>query len=48
MLNLRRRRYNTAMHSSAQFAVKSKDRMRLVKMAPEVDLPVPADKGEQA
>ena len=48
MLTLRRRKDNKAMHASDQFAVKSKDRMRLVKMAPEVELPAPANKGEQA
>ena len=48
MLTLRRRKDNKAMHSSDQIAVKSKDRMRLVKMAPEVDLPAAANKGEQA
>jgi NADH-quinone oxidoreductase subunit J len=48
MLTLRRRKDNKAMHSSDQIAVKSKDRMRLVKMAPEVELPAPENKGEQA
>jgi NADH-quinone oxidoreductase subunit J len=48
MLTLRRRKDNKAMHSSDQIAVKSKDRMRLVKMAPEVELPASANKGEQA
>ena len=49
MLTLRRRKDNKAMHSSDQIAVKSKDRMRLVKMAPEVELPAAAAKpGEQA
>jgi NADH-quinone oxidoreductase subunit J len=48
MLTLRRRKDNKAMHASDQIAVKSKDRMRLVKMAPEVELPAPARKGEQA
>jgi NADH-quinone oxidoreductase subunit J len=48
MLTLRRRKDNKAMHSSDQIAVKSKDRMRLVKMAPEVELPAAANKGEQA
>jgi NADH-quinone oxidoreductase subunit J len=47
MLTLRRRKDNKAMHSSDQIAVKSKDRMRLVKMAPEVELPA-TNKGEQA
>jgi NADH-quinone oxidoreductase subunit J len=47
MLTLRRRKDNKAMHPSDQIAVKSKDRMRLVKMAPEVELPA-ANKGEQA
>jgi hypothetical protein len=32
------------MHSADQIAVKAKDRMRIVKMAPEVDLPAPAVK----
>ena len=48
MLTLRRRKDNKAMHPSDQIAVKSKDRMRLVKMAPEVEFPVSANKGEQA
>jgi len=49
MLTLRRRKDNKAMHSSDQIAVKAKDRMRLVKMAPEVELPVAATKeGDQA
>ncbi len=49
MLTLRRRKDNKAMHAADQIAVKSKDRMRLVKMAPEVELAVPAAKeGEQA
>ncbi len=48
MLTLRRRKDNKAMHPADQIAVKSKDRMRLVKMAPEVELPAPANKGEQA
>ena len=48
MLTLRRRKDNKAMRSSDQIAVKSKDRMRLVKMAPEVELRAPANKGEQA
>jgi NADH-quinone oxidoreductase subunit J len=48
MLTLRRRKDNKAMHSSDQIAVKAKDRMRLVKMAPEVELPAPANKqGDQ-
>ncbi|MDP2826324.1 MAG: NADH-quinone oxidoreductase subunit J [Sulfuritalea sp.] len=48
MLTLRRRKDTKAMHSADQIAVKSKDRMRLVKMAPEVELPAPAAKeGEQ-
>ncbi len=46
MLTLRRRKDNKAMHSSDQIAVKAKDRMRLVKMAPEVELP--ASQGEKA
>jgi NADH-quinone oxidoreductase subunit J len=49
MLTLRSRKDNKAMHASDQIAVKAKDRMRLVKMAPEVELPVAATKeGEQA
>ena len=48
MLTLRRRKDNKAMQASDQIAVKSKDRMRLVKMAPEVELPASANKGEQA
>ncbi|MCK9379523.1 MAG: NADH-quinone oxidoreductase subunit J [Sulfuritalea sp.] len=44
MLTLRRRKDNKAMHSSDQIAVKAKDRMRLVKMAPEVELPAAAAK----
>ncbi len=49
MLTLRRRKDNKAMHSSDQIAVKAKDRMRLVKMAPEVDPPAAAAKeGDQA
>jgi len=49
MLTLRRRKDNKAMHAADQIAVKSKDRMRLVKMAPEVEASVPAAKeGEQA
>ena len=48
MLTLRRRKDNKAMRSSDQIAVKSKDRMRLVKMAPEAELRAPANKGEQA
>jgi hypothetical protein len=35
------------MHPSDQIAVKAKDRMRLVKMAPEVELPATKE-GEQA
>ena len=38
MLTLRKRKENKAMHPSDQIAVKAKDRMRLVKMAPEVEL----------
>ncbi|MCX7168470.1 MAG: NADH-quinone oxidoreductase subunit J [Rhodocyclales bacterium] len=41
MLTLRGRKDNKAMHAADQIAVKSKDRMRLVKMAPEVELSVP-------
>ena len=48
MLTLRRRKDNKAMNPVDQIAVKSKDRMRLVKMAPEVELPAPENKGEQA
>ena len=48
MLTLRRRKDNKAMHPADQIAVKSKDRMRRVKMAPEVELAAPAKKGEQA
>ncbi|MDK9702669.1 MAG: NADH-quinone oxidoreductase subunit J [Sulfuritalea sp.] len=44
MLTLRGRKDNKAMHSSDQIAVKAKDRMRLVKMSPEVELPAPAAK----
>jgi len=48
MLTLRRRKDTRAMHPSDQIAVKAKDRMRLVKMAPEVELPAVAPKeGEQ-
>ena len=46
MLTLRRRKDNKAMHSFDQIAVKAKDRMRLVKMAPEVELP--ASQGDKA
>ncbi|MFH1872470.1 MAG: NADH-quinone oxidoreductase subunit J [Pseudomonadota bacterium] len=49
MLTLRRRKDTKAMHPSDQIAVKSRDRMRLVKMAPEVELPAPAAQtGEKA
>ncbi|MDA8259459.1 MAG: NADH-quinone oxidoreductase subunit J [Betaproteobacteria bacterium] len=48
MLTLRRRKDTRTMHPSDQIAVKSRDRMRLVKMAPEVELPASANKGEQA
>jgi NADH-quinone oxidoreductase subunit J len=44
MLTLRQRKDSKAMHSSDQIAVKAKDRMRLVKMAPDVELSVPAAK----
>lgn len=44
MLTLRRRKDNKAMNVSDQIAVKAKDRLRIVKMAPEVELPVPAAK----
>jgi NADH-quinone oxidoreductase subunit J len=47
MLTLRRRKDNKAMQASDQIAVKARDRMRLVKMAPEVELPA-AKRGEQA
>ncbi|MDP2135162.1 MAG: NADH-quinone oxidoreductase subunit J [Sulfuritalea sp.] len=48
MLTLRQRKDTKAMQPADQIAVKSKDRMRLVKMAPEVDLPAPANKqGDQ-
>jgi NADH-quinone oxidoreductase subunit J len=48
MLTLRRRKDTRTMQASDQIAVKSKDRMRLVKMAPEVELPVTtAKEGEQ-
>jgi NADH-quinone oxidoreductase subunit J len=47
MLTLRKRKENKAMHPSDQIAIKAKDRMRLVKMAPEVELPA-AKEGEQA
>ncbi len=46
MLTMRRRKDNKAMHSSDQIAVKARDRMRIVKMAPEVDLP--AGQGDKA
>ena len=46
MLTLRRRKDNKAMHSSDQIAVTAEDRMRLVKMAPEVELP--ASQGDKA
>ena len=46
MLTLRRRKDNKAMHSADQIAVKAADRMRLVKMAPEVELP--ASQGDKA
>ncbi|MCX7150726.1 MAG: NADH-quinone oxidoreductase subunit J [Rhodocyclales bacterium] len=44
MLTLRSRKDNKSMHPADQIAVKAKDRMRLVKMAPEVELPVAAAK----
>ena len=44
MLTLRRRKDNKAMHSSDQIAVKAKDRLRIVRMTPEVELVVPAAK----
>ena len=48
MLTLRRRKDTKTMHPSDQIAVKSKDRMRLVKMAPDVEFSAPEKKGEQA
>ena len=42
MLTLRRRKDNKAMHASDQIAVKAKDRMRLVKMATEVEMNIPS------
>ncbi len=49
MLTLRRRKDTRTMQPSAQIAVKARDRMRLVKMAPEVEEQVPAAKqGEQS
>jgi NADH-quinone oxidoreductase subunit J len=48
MLTLRRRKDTKTMQASDQIAVKSADRMRLVKMAAEVELPTAAAKeGEQ-
>ena len=48
MLTLRRRKDTKTMHPADQIAVKARDRMRLVKMAPEVELPAVAPKeGEQ-
>jgi NADH-quinone oxidoreductase subunit J len=44
MLTLRSRKDNKAMHPSDQIAVKARDRLRIVKMAPEVELPVPTAK----
>jgi len=44
MLTLRRRKDNKAMHASDQIAVKARDRMRLVKMTPEVEMNIPAQK----
>jgi NADH-quinone oxidoreductase subunit J len=44
MLTLRSRKDSKAMHPADQIAVKAKDRLRIVKMAPEVELPVPAAK----
>ena len=44
MLTLRKRPGNKAMHSSEQIAVQRNDRIRMVKMAVEVD--APAAKGE--
>ena len=49
MLTLRRRKDTRTMQASAQIAVKARDRMRLVKMASEVEDPVPAAKqGERS
>jgi NADH-quinone oxidoreductase subunit J len=42
MLTQRRRKDTKAMHPSDQIAVKAADRMRLVKMTPEVELPASA------
>ena len=48
-LTMRRRMDTKTMQASAQIAVKAKDRMRLVKMASEVEESAPAAKqGEQA
>jgi NADH-quinone oxidoreductase subunit J len=44
MLTLRKRTDSKAMHPSDQIAVKRNDRVRVVKMASEVD--APAAKGE--
>ena len=44
MLTLRSRKDNKSMHPADQIAVKAKDRMRIVKMAPEVELPAAAAK----
>lgn len=41
-LTLRRRKDNKSMHPSDQLAVKARDRMRIVKMAPEVEVEVAA------
>ena len=47
-LTLRRRKDTKTMQASAQIAVKAKDRMRLVKMASEVEDPGPvAEQGKQ-
>ncbi len=48
MRTLRRRKDTKTMQASAQIAVKAKDRMRLVKMASEVEDPGPAaEQGKQ-
>ena len=48
MLTLRRRKDTRTMQASAQIAVKAKDRMRLVKMASEVEEQAAAKQGEQS
>jgi NADH-quinone oxidoreductase subunit J len=47
MLTLRRRKDNKAMNAADQIAVKSRDRLRIVKMAPEVELAAPAKEGDK-